>query len=161
MMHALGNGAEWMENISLILKKIKLTLKQISNACFEVPQKRKNMDTCIASSTFATLLYQINQLNSTFQSKKTWIGCAERRDPARRRKGGRTSSACSLHAPNPLLSSTCHTLTAKWNWLLISFLPQVSGDGGLRWARWEGLVGDRRAGAESYTKRKRTDASSY
>ena len=38
-------------------------------------------------------------------------------------RGGQTISAsrsCSLHAPNPLLSSTCHTLAAKWNWLLIS-----------------------------------------
>lgn len=41
MMHASGNGAEWMESIYLVLKKIKLTLKQISNAYFEVPQKKE------------------------------------------------------------------------------------------------------------------------
>lgn len=46
-------------------------------------------------------------------------------------KEGQTSTdshSCSLHAPNLLLSSTCHTLAAKWNWLLISFLPQVTCD---------------------------------
>lgn len=60
-----------------------------------------------------------------------WLG---RTRPREKEKKGQTSSdspSSSLHAPNPLLSSTCHTLAAKRNWLLISFLPQVSCDGRL------------------------------
>lgn len=77
--------------------------------------------------------------------------------PCEKEKEGQTSSdsrSCSLHAPNPLLSSTCHTLAAKWNWLLISFLPQVSCDGGLRWAHWEAWCGT--AGGEGTTQRGNT-----
>lgn len=77
--------------------------------------------------------------------------------PCEKEKEGQTSSdsrSCSLHAPNPLLSSTCHTLAAKWNWLLISFLPQVSCDGGLRRAHWEARCGT--AGGEGATQRGKT-----
>ncbi len=68
------------------------------------------------------------------------LGRARQRDTEREReREGQMSSdsrSCFLHAPNPLLSGTCHTLAAKWNWLLISPLPQVSCAGRLQWAYW-------------------------
>lgn len=131
------------------------------------PQSNGN----ISSVSFTMLLREVNQLNRSFQLNRNkrrknssltlatstaWINFAKHWDPARRRKGARTSSACFLHAPNPLLSSTCHTLAAKWNWLLISLLPQVSSVAGLQRARWEGLVRDRRMGGSGTTHRGNT-----
>lgn len=65
MICPLGNCAQWIGNIISILKKIKLTLKQICKVYSEVPSKRiENMP------ALAMLLCQINQLNSSFQSNK-------------------------------------------------------------------------------------------
>lgn len=70
------------------------------------------------------------------------------------------SRSCSLHAPNPLLSSTCHTLAAKWNWLLISPLPPSMLTTGQ--LCWQDIVGSQRAlcrttrGEERNMRKKKT-----